>query len=81
MNKKKKKTIPELLANNNYILETKFFQKYNIRIETKNISSFQSTLSSWKNKKKTFKNNRYFKFYRKYKWKYKNRNILSTITF
>ena len=62
MNNEEQKTIPELLANNNYILETKFFQKYNIRIETKNISSFQSTLSSWKNKKKTFKNNRYFKF-------------------
>lgn len=55
MNNEEQKTIPELLAINNYILETKFLQKYNIRIETKHISSFQSTLSSWKNKKRPLK--------------------------
>lgn len=51
---KEKKTISELLVDINYILENKFSQKYNIKIQTIFEASFSTNLSFWQNKKRLF---------------------------
>lgn len=49
-----KKTIPELLVSINYILENRFSQKHNIKIQTIFEASFSTNLSFWQNKKRLF---------------------------